>query len=77
MQVAETRHPETQGPTAAPKGGELLLGCLGGGAPQNAGGCVGAQPPHFPPPKFEPQCMVKLPINRPGGRYVISKVAMK
>ena len=39
---------ERKRPTSAAKGAERLLGGPGGGAPRNAGGCVGAQPPHLP-----------------------------
>ena len=48
--------------------GASFGGSGGRSPPGKAGGCGGAQPPR---PQIRAKIIVKLPINRPGGRYVV------
>ena len=59
---------------AAAKGAERLLGGSGERSPPEKQGGAGVQPPRLPPPELEPTIIFKLPINRPGGRYVTDMV---
>ena len=68
QQVVRSRESEQP---LRPRARSAFWGVRGAKPPEKAGGCGGAQPPRLPRLQIRAKIIVKLPINRPGGRYVM------